>query len=213
MTQARVHVRPARAGEAARIAPLLYGVNPELHDRFAGGRERALQQIATAFERPGHSGSADAVRVAEVDSQPVGVIGLYPVWEGAARARADVRLALRTGPRLRRPLLLAFVYRMQRAVPDAPLEALYVDALGTAPEYRRQGVARALLATAEQEARQFGLIRVGLETEVSNTAARNLYESCGYLPSAQGRRVRGLPRFLSYVREMGATRPATRQSP
>ncbi len=208
-----IHVRPARAGEAPALAPLLYAVNPQLHDRFAGGRERALQLIAEAFDSPGHSGSAEVVRVAEVDSTPAGVIGCYPNWEGAARGRADVRLGLRRASLLRRPLLLAFVYRMQRAIPESAHEALYVDALATAPEFRRQGVARALLGAAADEARRLGLIRVCLETEVANAPARRLYESAGFLVAAQGRRVRGVPRFVSYVRELGAFTGAIRPAP
>ena len=105
--------------------------------------------IAEAFDTPGHSGSAEAVRVAEVDGRPAGVMGCYPDWEGSPRGRADVRLGLRVSSLLHRPRLLAFVYRMQRAIPESPPEALYIDALATAPEFRRQGVARALLAAAE----------------------------------------------------------------
>jgi ribosomal protein S18 acetylase RimI-like enzyme len=182
---------------------LLYGVNPHLHDRFAGGPDRALRLIEEAFDGEGHSGSAEVVRVAEVDGRLAGVIGCYPGWEGAARGRADVRMGLRARAWWRRPPLLAFVYRMQRALPESPQEALYIDALATAPEFRRQGVARALLAAAEEEARSLGLIRVCLETEVDNRPARSLYESCGFLVASEGRSVRGIPRFVSYVRELG----------
>jgi ribosomal protein S18 acetylase RimI-like enzyme len=210
VSQTAVHVRPARAGEATSLAPLLYAVNPQLHDRFAGGRGRALNLITQAFESTGHSGSAEVVRVAEIDGRPVGVIGCYPDWEGPARGRADVRLGLRARPLLRRPLLLAFVYRMQRALPESPKEALYVDALATAPEFRRRGIARALLAAAEEEARNLGLIRICLETEVSNDAARRLYESCGFVVMAEGRRIRGIPRFVSYVRELAHRTPQLR---
>ena len=124
-----VHVRPARPEEAQTLAPLLYAVNPQMHDRFAGGRDRSLQLIAEMVDSPGHSSSAEVVRVAEVDSTPAGVIGCYPDWEGAARGRADVRLGLRRVSLVRRPLVLAFVLRMRRAIPEPPREALYVDAL------------------------------------------------------------------------------------
>jgi hypothetical protein len=50
---AEITVRPARLGEADVLAPLLYGVSPEAHDRFAGGRERALRLIVTGLERRG----------------------------------------------------------------------------------------------------------------------------------------------------------------
>ena len=208
MSDPGVHVRPAQAGEAAVLAPLLYEVNPELHDRFAGGRRRALELIAEAFDSTGHSGSAEAVRVAEVGSRPAGVLGCYPNWEGSGRGRADVRLGLRRASWTRWPGLVLFVYRMQRAIPESPHEALYVDALATAPQFRRHGVARALLDAVATEARQLGLIRVCLETEVDNTPARRLYESSGFVAAAEGRRVRGVPRFVSYVRELGITRPS-----
>jgi len=203
-----VQVRPARAGEADALAPLLYDVNPQLHDRFAGGRDRALDLIRRAFDSTGHSGSAEVVRVAEVDGRTAGVMACYPSWEGAPRGRADVKLGLRARPLLRRPPLLVFVYRMQRAIPESPHEALYIDALATAPEFRRQGVARAVLGAAEEEARRLGLIRICLETEVDNRPARSLYTRCGFLVSKEGRRVRGIPRFVGYVREIGVTRPS-----
>ena len=204
-----VQVRPARAGEADSLAPLLYAVNPAIHDRFAGGRERALRVITEAFDSPGHSGSAEVVRVAEVEGRPAGVVACYPDWEGTPRGRADVRLGLRVAPLLRRPALLVFIRRMRRAIPESPWEALYIDALATAPEYRRRGVARALLAAVEAEARRRGLIRVCLETEAANDAARSLYESSGFIVMAEGRKVRGVPRFVSYVRELGVTRPGS----
>jgi ribosomal protein S18 acetylase RimI-like enzyme len=203
-----VQVRLARPDEAPALGPLLYEVNPELHDRFAGSRERALELIAEMFDSHGHSGSAEVVRVAEIDSTPAGVIACYPNWEGPARGRADVRLGLRRVSWLQRPRLLRFVYGMQRAIPESPHEALYVDALATAPEFRRRGVARALLGAAADEARRLGLIRVCLDTEVANDPARRLYDSSGFLVAAQGRRARGVPRFVSYVRELGAIRPA-----
>jgi ribosomal protein S18 acetylase RimI-like enzyme len=203
-----VQVRPARAGEAELLAPLLYEVNAELHDRFAGGRQRALDLIAEAFGAAGHSGSAEVVRVAEMGSRPAGVLACYPSWEGATRARADVRLGLRRTPWAQRPRLLWFVYRMQRAIPESPREALYVDALATAPEFRRQGVARALLDATAKEARQLGLIRICLETEVDNEPARSLYERCGFIAATEGRRMRGVPRFISYVKELGVTLPS-----
>jgi ribosomal protein S18 acetylase RimI-like enzyme len=93
---------------------------------------------------------------------------------------------------------------MQRATPDPPREALYVDALATGRPHRRCGVGRALLAAAEDEARSRSLIRIGLETEVDNIAARGLYETCGFVAGPEGPRVRGLPRYVRYVKELGA---------
>ena len=197
---AEITVRPARLGEAAVLAPLLYGVSPEAHDRFAGGRERALWLIATGLERAGTSGSTEVTQVAELAAQPAGIVCSYPVREGADRAAAYAGIGLRASPVWRRPGMLRFLRRMERATPAPAAESLYIDALGTAPAFRRRGVARALLADAEDRARRLGLGRVSLETEVDNEAARALYERCGFEPGEAGSQLRGLPRYVAYVK-------------
>jgi GNAT superfamily N-acetyltransferase len=45
---------------------------------------------------------------------------------------------------------------------------------------RKQGVAKLLLSTAEDFARQTGAIRISLATQTSNIVAQSLYESLGY---------------------------------
>lgn len=52
--------------------------------------------------------------------------------------------------------------------------------LFVAVPYRRQGVARLLMATARQYAQERGAIRIILATQQSNYAAQVLYESLGY---------------------------------
>ena len=198
----QITVRPARPGEADLLAPLLYGVSPEAHDRFAGGRERALRLIVTGLDRAGTSGSMEVTQVAELAGQPAGIVCCYPVWEGADRAAAYAGIGLRASPAWRRPRMLRFLRRMERATPAPAAESLYVDALGTAPAFRRRGVARALLTAAEGRARDLGLGRVSLETEVDNEAARALYERCGFEPGEAGRQLRGLPRYVAYVKHL-----------
>lgn len=56
------------------------------------------------------------------------------------------------------------------------------------PEYRRQGIARALLAALLEEARRLSLTTVTLEVRASNEAAITLYAGMGFLPV--GRRFR-----------------------
>ena len=58
---------------------------------------------------------------------------------------------------------------------DAYLEELYV-----APERRGQGIGRALLEAAMDAARDAGAVRMDLGTSEEDTAARALYESCGF---------------------------------
>ncbi|WNM39468.1 GNAT family N-acetyltransferase [Micromonospora halotolerans] len=54
---------------------------------------------------------------------------------------------------------------------------LYVD-----PHHRRSGIAKALLQHVVDEARAAGALRVSLQTEVDNTAARTLYAEVGFRP-------------------------------
>jgi GNAT superfamily N-acetyltransferase len=61
------------------------------------------------------------------------------------------------------------------AAPYAELTELYVE-----PSYRRRGVARALIAYAEQLARERGAEEVIIMTGINNAAARALYHTMGY---------------------------------
>ncbi len=57
--------------------------------------------------------------------------------------------------------------------------------LVVAPEARRRGVARALLAHAMAAAHAFGARTLLLEVAESNSAARGLYDSCGFAEVAR----------------------------
>jgi ribosomal protein S18 acetylase RimI-like enzyme len=61
------------------------------------------------------------------------------------------------------------------AEPYAELTELYVE-----PEFRRQGVGRALIAYAEQLARARGAADLIIMTGVGNAAAQALYRTAGY---------------------------------
>jgi ribosomal protein S18 acetylase RimI-like enzyme len=61
--------------------------------------------------------------------------------------------------------------------------ALTLVALGVLPAYQGQGVGRALLATAEGEARRLGLGRLRIETTNDNLPALCLYQRIGFIIS------------------------------
>ena len=57
---------------------------------------------------------------------------------------------------------------------------LYLDSLAVLPEYRRQGIARALLLATKERANKMGLPCVGLLVDKSNPAGEALYSSVGF---------------------------------
>jgi GNAT superfamily N-acetyltransferase len=85
---------------------------------------------------------------------------------------------------------------------DAYLEELYV-----APRRRGQGIGRALLEATMEAARKAGATRIDLGTGETDTAARALYESCGFTNLEGGP---GGPRMLFYERELSGPAPSAR---
>ena len=57
---------------------------------------------------------------------------------------------------------------------------LYLDSLAVLPEYRRQGIARALLLATKERAGKMGLPCVGLLVDNENTDGEALYSSVGF---------------------------------
>lgn len=180
-------LRRVRAEDEEDAVALLLESGGVVYPRFAGSRARALRILRASHRRPGNTASAEIVTVAEVDGQVAGAMAAFPVAEGTDRARRYMRIALIRIPPWRWPR----AWRMVAALrPTPPPRAFYVDALATSSEFRRRGVARALLASAEAEARERGCTHLALETEVDNAAARSLYglagfEETGTLPAVE----------------------------
>ncbi len=62
--------------------------------------------------------------------------------------------------------------------PDKPTE-LFLDEIGTGDDWRRQGIARALILKLFERADTEGIEEIWLGTEPDNMPARGLYESFG----------------------------------
>lgn len=170
-------IRPARPDDEQDAVALLLASGGEVYARFAGSSEAARSILTAAYRRPGNTASAEVVTVAELDGRVVGALAAFPVAEAARRARRYLLLSLARLPPWRWPRALR-LFDSRRPAP--PPRALYVDSLATAPEFRRRGIARALLERVAAEARERGCTHVALETEVENFAARALYRSAGF---------------------------------
>jgi ribosomal protein S18 acetylase RimI-like enzyme len=79
-------------------------------------------------------------------------------------------------------------------LPEAYLQELYV-----VPELRGQGIGRALLEATMADARDAGATGIDLNTGATDTAARALYESCGFTNREGGP---DSPAMLFYEREL-----------
>jgi ribosomal protein S18 acetylase RimI-like enzyme len=75
----------------------------------------------------------------------------------------------------------------------------YVERLVVSPAFRRRGIARLLLAAAEDLARESGKETVGLHVSGNNLAAQRLYEAEGYKQAGRQRSL--LTRYLLDIRE------------
>jgi aminoglycoside 3-N-acetyltransferase I len=104
----------------------------------------------------------------------------------AARARYDLLASDSFWLLLARvdgePAGLAAVARLPKA--DARAGFLFVDELNVLPEFRRRGVATALLRHTLAFAAELGLAGVRLLVRPENEAARQLYRSLGFDESA-----------------------------
>ena len=63
---------------------------------------------------------------------------------------------------------------------DGRLGFLYVDELHVLRQFRRQGIAKAMMTRCIQLAQEVGLAGVRLLARTSNEPARRLYESMGF---------------------------------
>jgi ribosomal protein S18 acetylase RimI-like enzyme len=193
-------VRRPSPDEAAAVAVLLHESAAVMYDRFAGGRERALRTLERAFHEPGNSAGADAVWVGELEGRVAAAMAGFPVDEALPRSRAFLRLALRGSPVWRWPGALRLYWLGGRVSPSPPPAAFYIDALATDSRLRRRGLARALLAEAERQARARGLPAIALDTTIENKPARSLYAKEGFDEVAYRPATRALPGFVAMVK-------------
>jgi len=182
MTQMSFPLRPATPTDPADA--LLYESAQPYYDAYAGSASRARGMLAAVYGRRGHAASFEVCRVVELDGGVAGVIAWFPVAEGDERARRFVSLTAPRVPPWHWPALLRHLRAAGLVSPHPPAGSLYVDALAVAPEFRRRGLARAMLAGAEHAAAVAGLDGVALDTGLENLGARALYERAGFTPTS-----------------------------
>ena len=197
-----IHVRRYRHADAAAVADRLYESSGGMYDRYAGNRKHAVRAIRRALERERTTASGEVVWVAEHGGRVAGAMAAMPFSEWKDRARTFLSVTLRAIPPWRWPTAIAVYRATARGAPTPPPSSLYVDSLATAPDLRRLGVARALLAEAERVARAQQLHHVALDTWVDNHAARALYAAAGFREVSVSHGVGQLPGGVSLLKEV-----------
>jgi len=196
-------VRALRPSDHRVAASLLYESAGGVYDRYAGSRQLAERTLRRALRSEGTTVSDDVIRVAELGGQVAGAMAAMPFDEWAPRAHAFLRVTLRSVPFWRWPTALWLYRASGRTAPEPPPASFYVDSLATVAALRRRGVARALLAEAEREARRRGLRSLALDTWLDNRPARALYLSVGFEEVAYTPAASGLPGGVSLLKELG----------
>jgi ribosomal protein S18 acetylase RimI-like enzyme len=198
----RLRVRPARDDDSAEAAPLLYLTSPGGFMLFGGGRRGGIRLIEAAFRTPGTDNSRDVVMLAELDERVVGAMALFPAAEGDDRRRRFLRVALKRRPPWRWPRIVRVAREGASRAPIPPRSSLYIDALATAEDARRRGVARRLLEEAERIARERGFASLALDTTRGNEAARALYEHFGFEVGEEVPAAPPIPAMVGYVKRL-----------
>src|SRR5215212_12029864 len=166
----QIDIRPAQMSD---IYPILSLHREAFADKFgaafgAKGMARGVEAMAEAWRRQG-AGALRGMLVAQADGQVVGTITLR-TWEmggdNTGAAEMAFHQVLGTWGVLRSTFALSLVdHQVDR------VEGFISDVAVLGP-YRRRGVARALLARAEEEARIRRKRYLGLYVSGSNYAAQ-----------------------------------------
>lgn len=171
MSGAGVEVRGAAPEDAPTVAGILAtALAAKYRPAFGGRAERVLTGLVKR-----DTAGASRVLVAERDGAVVGAVRL------ALRREHDTRFADRLVGEIgwfgaMRALAVLSTLKDHRIAAD---EA-WIEELAVAPEARRSGVARALLAACEEQARSQGRRRLTLWVTGENTGAIALYQATGF---------------------------------
>jgi len=144
-----------------------------------GDRRLLLRSIAALFTLKGNRFSHEFSTLAEIDQQTAGLLLAFP-------ARVQIKAQLRLAGDL--PAILgwrAALRLLLRALPAVGAREMaggefYIAHLATHEEFRRKGVARFLLETAEGLARSAGLSKLSLIVVPENQPAVSLYRGWGF---------------------------------
>lgn len=178
---APVVIRRGTPSDALEAAELLYMTFGEFADAALGLDDHTLTMhaLASFFAKPQNRFSFDASWVVEVDGQTAGLLVAFPGQMLIPRSLAMFSqcpgvYGFRGSGRLIKRSWQMFTAR------DAFADEYYIAHLAVMPNFQRHGIARTLLALAENQARKHGLNRLSLIRDWGHDAALALYLASGF---------------------------------
>ena len=176
-----MNIRPAQIDDAVTAAELIQETMEGYGDVMLGldNRERAVKALAGFFRKANNRFSYRLTYLAEVDGRTAGLLLVFP---GRDTPKLVLPMAWQIFSFFNPWELLRLAARAPLAVDgeETRPDEFYVSHLAVLPEFRRQGVGRALLNHADTLARSSGLGKCSLCVDIDNPNAQQLYLSQGY---------------------------------
>jgi ribosomal protein S18 acetylase RimI-like enzyme len=144
-----------------------------------GQQERADQAIQRFFRLTGNRFSHQFGEFALLDNEIAGLL----MTLNQRQMRRSMAVTAFHILRVYKPTEIGkFLQRMMpyRNEENIPPDELYIAHLAVEKKFRRRGIGLQLLTHAEEKAREQGIPKLSLLTEIENSAARALYEKFGF---------------------------------
>lgn len=144
-----------------------------------GSRELELKALRHWFLKTGNRFSREFCTLAEVEGETAGLLLTLrgDRLEHLERTLAEGILKVYNPLQMLRMLWRLMVLGRTE---EANKDEFLVSHVAVAPDYRRRGIATALLQRAEKEAKDEGFTKLVLEVEIGNINAIHVYERFGF---------------------------------
>jgi ribosomal protein S18 acetylase RimI-like enzyme len=172
---------PAKPSHGGAASLLLHATMGPFADAALGLGDHSfcLRALREVFTRPGNRFSFDRAIIGLDGEEVAALLIAFPGGELGGRNRVYLRQSLsiygiRKYLRLLGNFILGFTSK------ECENDEYYIAHLAVAPAFRNQGIARVLLAKAENNASKAGLHKISLLVEIGHNPAITLYQAVGY---------------------------------
>ena len=184
----KIRFEPARAAQAAALAPLIYESSHELLDFMFGERETAERALVKLIARPNGHFSHRFVTLMLVDGQICGAELGYNASELSAEEFSGALNMMRATPFKKWPHLIGSVNRALAGYVMPPSsDAYYINNIAVSGAQRGAGLGRAFLDHIVGEARLDGYRCIELDVTDINEGGIRFYERFGFYCVAESR--------------------------